>query len=74
MEESLCLAAQIVADDLKAKAKPSSGDCTVTDVLAMIFNRKKIFYHSKILKFEGVFCISYLFIGTGGEKAFVPDL
>ena len=55
MKESLHLALQIVADDLKVKAKLISGDYTVTDVLAMIFNCNKIFYHSKISKFEGGF-------------------
>ena len=46
VEESLRWGVSIVAEDLKAKGSGSGsgGECTVIDVLGMIFNRKKIFY------------------------------
>lgn len=44
VEESLGWGVMIIVEDLRLKADASTGECTILDVLSMIFNRKKIFY------------------------------
>jgi len=44
VEDSLKLAVIIVTDDLRVKDEASSGECAILEVLAMVFNRKKMFY------------------------------
>ena len=44
VEDSLRLGVSIIVENLRLKADSSAGECSVLDVLSMIFNRKKIFY------------------------------
>jgi len=43
VEESLKLAVIIVTEDLKFKEQQEAGECRTLEVLAMVFNRKKMF-------------------------------
>jgi hypothetical protein len=44
VEESLKLAILIVSEDLKLKPNADAGECEILEVLAMLFNRKKLYY------------------------------